>query len=505
MNKIKSLLYIKWNCYNNKIQNFKYWNILIILLWIFLYSIGLLKLIRIKYFIIIILMIGVYKIMWKIVENKKDLKIKEKWLYKLLKLSEKNNLILLLISYIEIKEWKNNLIIKSIIKINILIPLKILLFYCYIIIYKFRKLTLYEIMWKRAYGLILSIVIFTNIIEILIITFGGRINVYILIYIIIWTLSYIYKSEIKDYKIFYLAKKDNPIFYLYNLHLIQIWEQRINSNMLCFYIKREWYKKPAIEKLKFLALYGKNIKVEWLQVLEIDSIDVFEYELKSKKYNLNYIDENITNISLIINNILEYESELEYLKLLYKNLDCNKKFNENIKILKEHNIQELLEYNKIMLKSLLYLIWDINANIELEVDKELGLKIEEDYDIKLKNFKIIKEFTLFEHRKLYEINLFTKFYNNDFEKFPIIYIKNSEQYDKYIKYWKWENTTIKFLDKETQEVINSKENSWDIRVNSFTNKLKEINKEWEQNLEHKIQEYKKEYKKGLYVEYFKKL
>ena len=63
--------------------------------------------------------------------------------------------------------------------LHLLIPLKLFYYYIYQIIYRFIKLTIYEIMWKRAYGLILSVLIFTNIIEILQMELGGRKNLII--------------------------------------------------------------------------------------------------------------------------------------------------------------------------------------------------------------------------------------------------------------------------------------------------------------------------------------
>lgn len=59
---------------------------------------------------------------------------------------------------------------------------------------------------------------------------------------------------------------------------------------------------------------------------------------------------NLFNMYFNINELLKYKSHLLYLQLLYEKF----KGVNNIKIYKEHNLKNLLEYNEIILKSYLY-------------------------------------------------------------------------------------------------------------------------------------------------------
>jgi len=72
-----------------------------------------------------------------------------------------------------------------------------------------------------------------------------------------------------------------------------------------------------------------------------------------------------------INELLKYKSHLLYLQLLYEKF----KGVNNIKIYKEHNLKNLLEYNEIILKSYLYYYWDVNNNIKFEIDSDYGLQL----------------------------------------------------------------------------------------------------------------------------------
>lgn len=497
MNRILENIYIKYNKYKTK--EFKYWNVLIATVWIILYSIGWLTVARIKYFLIIIIMIIIYKKMWKKIESIKT-NISEIWIYRIMKITEKSNVMLYIIARLE--EANENYIIKSI--MNMLIPIKMVIYNIYQIAYRFRTLTIYEIMWKRAYGLILSVLIFTNIIQILITELGSRTNLYIIIYLMIITLTWEYKYQEKP-------KKDDMIYYLYNLDTKQLWEKRIESNMLCWYIKAKWQERTVIWKLEFLRKYGASINVEWLKALKVEAISVFENENQENEkidldqvyYKKNIYTQHICVSDLVstLSELLKYESELEYLKILYE------KYNELDKdweIVKQHNVDELLEYNTKMVKAMLYYIWDIKGQekikIEIDTEDEDGLKIENIWDIEITKKEISKKelkLTLENLRKLYEINLFTNLYG-------VVYMAKTEKYEKYIKYWKWENTQIEFWYKEEKKITkNWIRDTWDIRTNLIN--VSEINEEWEKKLENKIEEYKKEYKAGKYLEYFEKL
>lgn len=95
--------------------------------------------------------------------------------------------------------------------------------------------------------------------------------------------------------------------------------------------------------MEFLKKYGSGIGLEYLTVLNITSLWKVEMESKIKKINqihkdiIKYYKEYIDLYDLV-HELLKYESELQYLKLLYE----NKKYNEELEIVMEHNVEELL-------------------------------------------------------------------------------------------------------------------------------------------------------------------
>ncbi len=440
-----------------------------------------------------------YKIIWKIVEkiSSKNINIKENWLYLMFLISTKSNIILYTIISLEkiIYKWK----LKKLIIISFLIPLKFFIYYIYQISHKLRIYTIYEIIVKRAFGLILSVLIFTNIIQFL----GGRINYIIFIYLVIVIWNIIKPKEYQE---------NNQIQgNLWNIDILKIWEIKTEANMFSYIIKQKWAQKTEIEKLEFLKKY--KINEVWLNTLQVQSISVLEIVKKWKiinKKDLNFgsydlhleyeyyrLNVNINQLFLIsiLKELMEQESELEYLILLDKN-----KKDDIIDLIKEHNvenvnIEELLEYNNIMLKAILYYFWDLQGQntIQFKIDCEIGLtlvyKLQQEENLTIENY--VKKYvdknlslSIENYRKLYEINLFI-----DFSK--LIYIHDTTKYEKYINFYKLNNVII--------------DTSF-IRINTIEiDVYQEINKKWEKILENKIKKYEKEYKKDKYLEYFDKL
>ena len=66
---------------------------------------------------------------------------------------------------------------------SMIVPLKLILSYMYTFFVNIQKHTMVEILWKRAFGLILSVLIFTNIIEILLETYKTWVTLIVLGYI----------------------------------------------------------------------------------------------------------------------------------------------------------------------------------------------------------------------------------------------------------------------------------------------------------------------------------
>jgi hypothetical protein len=130
--------------------------------------------------------------------NKKLNKI----LYILMNISILINIILYIIPRLEVQIYNllyklrkiGNIKLKRIILIIIMsvliLPVKYILNKFYKILNNFQNLTMYEILCKRMYGSVLSVLIFTDCINYIIINVcGSRINLYITLYLMLIVIS----------------------------------------------------------------------------------------------------------------------------------------------------------------------------------------------------------------------------------------------------------------------------------------------------------------------------
>ena len=99
-----------------------------------------------------------------------------------------------------------------------IVPLKLMLSYIYTIFKNIQKYTMIEILWKRAFGLILSILIFTNIIQVIFIIFNTWLNIIIGIYV------YIMLNALKD------LQKTTQAELTYFNHSVNTFELRSKRN-----------------------------------------------------------------------------------------------------------------------------------------------------------------------------------------------------------------------------------------------------------------------------------
>lgn len=482
--------------------------------------------------------------MWNLIKIiiEKYLNLKSDYLLNLLiKVSQKTNIILYIITCIEpllynikIKNEKLKVfLIKSI--LGLLIPFKLLIYYIYFIINNIKKYSFYELIWKRVYGTIVSVLIFTNIIQIIFDICKTWLNMFILLYLILFIISYENRKEYKVYKLDYTSEK-RWLNILYK-DVYEIWKLKANANILCYYIKNIWEKKSAIEKFNFLCEYGNNLNIEWFKILKINSYNKWETKIKiqilnsvTEVCNFNFemeywfwfynIWEDLYRVHCIINELLEYKSHLEYTKLLYEKYNFN-----NLKIYQEHDINELLKYNEIMLRAYLYYFWDVKGIIELKIDSDYGLQLlyfksEDNIDSSIKwnkkkeNYVNKLQYMYIKlgnqnYQKFYEISLFTDS-NVDEGEININalgYIQDIKKYKKYIKFYNWQNNSIKFID-ENGNIHQEKD--WDIDVLDFINSFYfpaaiEIKEEWCNVLQIKKQELINSYNKGVYLKYLEKL
>lgn len=253
--------YIKYKDKVKELNEFKYWNIIIIIIWTILYILGLLNIGRIKYFVITCIVIWIYKVGCNYIEKQlKKSEISDRYFYILIKISEKTNIILFLITIFEPLLYKipNSNIKLYLIKIvlSLITPLKLVIWYTYLVIKNIKKYTLYELIWKRAYGLILSVLIFTNIIQIILEVCGTRLNMIIGLYIIIFILSY--EKRTLYNKVIYEAHYNSKSIILNVLYkdIYEIWRIKSEINLLCNYIKKIEIKKQVLKNLTFYVFMG---------------------------------------------------------------------------------------------------------------------------------------------------------------------------------------------------------------------------------------------------------
>lgn len=401
---------------NIKIKNIfpeKFIYIYMITFWVFLLIIGYINETRLIKFCIVLLIISIYKILHKNINNWYNyfrLNLKKETLIKIYKY--KNPLLLILI----IMELKLSNIIYNITKKNIQYiykkiiynilyyftgfnGLKIIICKYYVILNDWKNANIYEIIFKRMYGMILSVLIFTNIIQlILLILKAISTNIFIWIYLILVIISYI--MEIPNIRnIEYFRKESNFIW----LILIK------DKNAILINAKNQ-----DIQIL--MGILGLNLSIgyilnygNYLKYLMVSYDDKFNYN----KLSYSYCYE--------IQNIL-FETEYIFTK--------NAKLKKVIKNQKDIALINYCEYQILLYKIILFYIWDVEKALALEI-KETLLKIEKEeidfigeslftynYNInkfheiyykKIDSVKLNKFWDLIENRNFYEKILRKKF------------------------------------------------------------------------------------------------
>ena len=351
------------NVTNNYIQWFKYWNILIVLTWIILFMLDLLKIERILIYIILCVLIYSYKRFFEFILNKENQKKiinylnhkSNKIYYMLIKLNEIT--LLTLVMYLEIKiyqliEWYQKYDYKMynwiILLISMLVPLKILLSYTYKFFENIQTRTMLEILWKRALGVILSVLIFTNLVQILLETYETWLNV------IMFTYLYFTLNVWKDLQGLDL---NNLTYFKHTANSLKLLRQR--NNILTIIIKETWQEK---EKVLFYEEYNKKINIINYISLDLTSYKKFKLEMQYKYLN-EIKGNNILKSTkkAFLNNFNNLIIKIPC-SLLFKSLNqliiLQIFFSENDIVIYENDISELISYNFLLSQIFLYIIWD---------------------------------------------------------------------------------------------------------------------------------------------------
>ena len=369
----------------------KYKYIYIIILWVILLIQGFITEWRLIRFCIIILIIAMYKKLHKQVEK---INVKDSYIPWLLKIYKYKNPLIWLILEIELKIsyfmyilTKKNIKLKYIdiiYNLTTLKALKIILTKFYIILLDWKKYTIYEILFKRIYGMILSILIFTNIIQLVLsILYKIWPNWFLWIYIFLIILSYTIKSSSID-TIEYLRKESNFLWLILikkNEKIINIATQDLKILLGVLFIKD---KLNYENYLKYLLLSWKEnqkliyYKPSYMYCYEIQNIYfetnyIFYKNAKLKKEMLNIDDMDLINIceyniliyKLVIFYIWDFEKVLSITETLIKIEKKNPDWLEDSWYIYEYNIRELKKiYHEKIQNVELNKFWDLIENYD---------------------------------------------------------------------------------------------------------------------------------------------
>jgi hypothetical protein len=425
---------MKNNILNNKIY------LIILIIFILFFILDWITLNRLLLFFLILLIIKIYKIFIYYIELT-NYKIKNtKILNFLIFFNKWKNPILILLLKIDeiifdIISNNNNKfynIIIYLILILIINPIKILHHKFYNILWLWKYNNIYTILFNRMFGLILSILIFTNILNYIKYTLGISIWLIIYIYILLISISTEFiedRTKNKWLKIISI-NNINTINIVYNKLDVSIISWILKSNQINekinyiisskihkiekFKIGHTWHILNLIFYLKNKPSFDLYFSIRHLLYIYLSRIDEYIY---FDYYNWNF--ENIPNIDII-------------------NIKNNKDL-VNLKI--------LFDYDYKVFKILLFLMWDIeflldyNIKDSLKIDNNdiifLSLILNNELIFEKLYFELIKnkkgdefwnDYNIFNKIKFYDI--YTKSYDH---KYNIEY-KNNKIVNTYNKY-----------------------------------------------------------------------
>jgi len=260
---IKKLYHLVTNL-NKKIRTkyYYFWDIITISIWLLFFLIGYITVKKLLLFFIILFVILMYKKLFKltlyfdysqklytyIIRNYKNF-------YILLKIIVLSSFISFILLRIELKLYYlmnylnsriklihfNNFIWICIFSLLILIlPSKLIISRFYKLLENFNKLTMYKILCKRAFGSILSVIIFSDLMKFLVEMTGSLIYLYLYLYLFIslicfydyfFNIFHIWEKAKVELNIILLIKKRNKNSIRWNI-ITRLWNNKIIDHEL---------------------------------------------------------------------------------------------------------------------------------------------------------------------------------------------------------------------------------------------------------------------------------
>ncbi len=395
--------------YNSK------WNAAFIIFLIVLYNYGYVTEYRILVFSLIILWICLYKIIYKKVKNT-DFSYNENLLYIILWIDFIKMCIISALIFISIKInkliffYKHNKIIKNAILIfeNLTInPLKIILYKFYYILNIWNETPILELFFKRIYGSLLGILIFSNIIGYVWYLLNySWLNVYIIL-VLLNFVDGIVKSGLISHFTFY--KYLEWVTYLnLNKDLFKIIELRSDVSILVLYIQKVLQKsnlgikKNKIKSFAFLIYLYFYKSFKNVRIIKFKNY-VKQYQFNQLKISTNnnfktFFDNFFFNIATLLENYFELLGQIEYVKIKLKKDDQFKATFSDKELIQ---IKELEKFLLLVIKILLYYLWDFEnfnkneydfSSLIIDIDFELfHLEYNWDFSTRTKYIKNTKK------------------------------------------------------------------------------------------------------------------
>lgn len=296
--------------------------------------------------------------------------------------------------YYKIIEFINNVFKNNTLKIfliiilrNVSVPIKIIYLRFYTVLNMIKNLNFYEFMFNRIHGFIISVLIFSDIIQYLLLVTGGYLylilNVYIILYIInvIYTVYYHFFKKFKktinfniNIQLFQLFKDLtiykiglNYINILEDIEINEVYGFRVVTTIIGTYIKRHINEKTIIK-----------IEIEKIPELWRSWINYNKIHYKNFLY-ISYLDDE--NMSKIAGLKMEHIFKKKFLNNNYKNFD---KYHDTY-LDAIHCLSELFElYESVLVYK--YYVYKKGAK---EVHKRGFLDLDVKYIINIEEYEYI--------------------------------------------------------------------------------------------------------------------
>ena len=468
-NKILNFVNIVYNIFKQEVWPYRY----ILLLWFLMltsFTIEMLTYTRLVRFAVICVVLIIYKKLNEViaVHNFKNFNLKYVILF--MKINTWQNLVLYLIWKWDIYMYYKleNLIHKNIknkwlkrfsiiVLWNLTVPLKIIYLRFYITLNNLKNLTLKAFFFDRIYGFLISILIFSDIIQYIYKVTGGFLNLIIYLYVLLYSINmvyvyYYYFVEKKLQKVNNVKKimelfKKTIIYkilvnYIFIKDIVVVYEMRIGVSILGMIIKKvlinSFTKKNDENVIPFQENERLKNNILILRAYLYEIPDNWRYWLNF--YSLNFIFFfSYFDYNSYINDIYRLELNQEMSNLVFK-----KKYIMNYYTVYVKTFSSLGELFKALETVLYYKFYILKKGFKetssfLFVDQQTikisNIEYEYIYITYLLILKNVLHFIWsFEYNILKDKNKITKFYvieNNYLEFGYHIYLKNINEYHSY--------------------------------------------------------------------------